>query len=117
MYEKLSAVNSRVLLFAKLWQDKVYGIDTAAKAAWFADRSEFLINAGRIILLSEDEALLEAVLTGRTSITAAAAACRYDPVPLVRVLVNGKTVFRPAKPRDDNEVFVADEPEEIHATH
>lgn len=84
MRSKSCEVNARILLLTKLWLDGAYGVTTARRAAQLADCSESLIDAARIVLQSEDEALVEAVLAGHVALTAAAAEAYRHQVQLIQ---------------------------------
>jgi hypothetical protein len=92
MRNKSAEVNARIILLAKLWLDGVYGVTTGDCVARLAGCSGPLVDAARIVWQSGDKALIEAVCTGRMSLTAAAAAYRYR----VRLIQS----FKKAGPED-----------------
>ena len=77
MRSKPTEVNARILIFAQLWRNGgAYGVITGDQAALFAGCSRPLVDAARIIIESKDKSLIDAVLAGRVTLTAAAAAFR-----------------------------------------
>ena len=71
-----SATALRVLIVTDLWLQNAPSVPTGSHAAAIADVSRPLIDAGRIVIESQDKALITAVLAGRVSLTAAAAKAR-----------------------------------------
>jgi hypothetical protein len=64
---------TRAIIGADLWLNGTYGISTGTQAAAIVNVSRPLIDAARIVLQSEDKALLAQVLSGFVSLTNAAA--------------------------------------------
>ncbi len=74
--EPRSAFAVRILIIADQWRKGGYGITTGAQAAAVAGCSRSLIDAARVILESQDQALLRVVLSGQITLIPAAATVR-----------------------------------------
>jgi hypothetical protein len=90
--ERRSAFAARILIIADQWQKGGYGITTGAQAAAVAGCSRPLIDAARVILESQDQALLRVVLSGQIALMPAAGTVRRR----VRLIES----FKAASPAD-----------------